>query len=235
MRRPRSDRSTSREPGKSAGDQGRARPRSTGSLLAEVRATARPGQAERAVRSFEQAVSLLERGRDLPAVTAAEEAKGLTPRSGAVREVLGIALYRAGRYRDALRELQAYRRITGRVDQNHLMADCLRALGAPEKAVAAAREAVSARISEEVRSEAGVVAASALADLGRTEEALAVLRGFAPSSRAARPFDLRIWYVRGDILQRAGRNREAREEFSRVVRHDAQAFDAIERLEALGG
>ena len=44
----------------------------------------------------------------------AAKAKALAPRSASVREVLGLALYRLGRYRDALRELQAYRRMTGR-------------------------------------------------------------------------------------------------------------------------
>src|SRR5439155_466722 len=76
------------------------------------------------------------------------EAKELAPRSGAVREVLGMALYRAGRFQEALRELQAYRRLTGRLDQNHLIADSHRALGAPDKALEAARAALHARVPE---------------------------------------------------------------------------------------
>src|SRR5262245_61288912 len=99
------------------------------SLVDQVRAMARPGQGDRAAKAFELAADLLQRGRDKPALTAAEEAKALAPRSGPVREVLGMALYRNERYREALRELQAYRRITGRPDQNHLIADAYRALG----------------------------------------------------------------------------------------------------------
>src|SRR5207244_7047236 len=91
----------------------RAPPAAPRSLVEQVRAVSVPGRADEAERAFERAVSLLERGRDAAAVRAAEEAKALAPRSGVVREVLGIALYRAERYRDALRELQAYRRITG--------------------------------------------------------------------------------------------------------------------------
>ena len=200
----------------------------------EIRTTARSGRGERALLAFAEAVDLLERGDDDAAVKAATEAKSLASRSGAVREVLGISLYRAGRFRDALRELQAYRRMTGRVDQNHLIADSHRALGAPEKAVEPAMEAVRAPIPEEARVEAAIVAASALADVGRFTEALGVLRSFHAPDQMARPFDLRLWYVTGEILERAGRPHEAAEEFRRVIRHDPHAFDAAERLARLG-
>ncbi|HEV8420699.1 MAG TPA: tetratricopeptide repeat protein, partial [Actinomycetota bacterium] len=166
-------------------------------------------------------------------VSAALRAKNLAPRSGAVREILGIALYRAERFRDALRELQAYRRMSGRQDQNHLIADCYRALGAPEKAVEPAREALKARLPDDVRAEAAVVGASALADLGRFTEAMSMLRASPTSERLSRDFDLRVWYVMGDVLERAGRRGEAAAEFRRIVRHDAGAFDAAERLARL--
>lgn len=184
--------------------------------------------------AFQEAVDLLAKGRDERAVAAAQLAKELAGRSGAVREVLGISLYRAGRFRDALRELQAYRRMTGRVDQNHLIADCHRALGHPEKAVEPTREALRSRAPAEVRAEAAIVGASALADMGRFQEALAVLNAFPTDAQRARPHDLRLWYTKADILARAGRRREAAEELRRVVRHDPAAFDAAERLAELG-
>lgn len=169
------------------------------------------------------------------AAARAEEAKELAPRSGAVREILGISLYQSERYRDALRELQAYRRITGRPDQNHLIADSHRALGAPEKAIELAQEALRTRtIPEEARAEAAVVGASALADMGRYDEGLALLRSFQSKEQGARSFHMRVWYVTGDILDRAGRQREAATEFRRIVRHDPGAFDAAERLARLG-
>ena len=144
-----------------------------------------------------------------------------------------MALYRRGSFREALRELQAYRRLTGRPDQNHLIADCHRALGAPEKALPLVREALNARIGAEARAEAAVVGGSALADLGRYEEALTLLRRFERAGDAARPYDLRVWYVTGDVLERAGRVREAARAFRRVVDHDPEAFDAAERLSQL--
>jgi tetratricopeptide (TPR) repeat protein len=177
---------------------------------------------------------LLARGHAGKAVAEALEAKHLAPRSAAVREVLGIALYRSERFREALSEIQAYRRMSGRADQNHIAADCQRALGQPEKAVRLAAEALEAPgLPPDARAEAAIVGASALADQGRTEEALAFLRRFRTRADVGRPFDLRVWYVAGDILARAGRTDEAAEQFRRVVRFDADAFDAAERLAQL--
>jgi tetratricopeptide (TPR) repeat protein len=202
-------------------------------VIEDIMATARKGAAADAIAALDAAVSALDRGRMAEAERAAAVAKRSAPRSPAVREVLGIALYRRERFREAVRELQAYRRMSGRADQNHLIADSYRALGAPEKAPPLAQEALAARLPQEVRAEAAVVAAAALADLGRFEEALTLLRRFPTRAETARPYDLRVWYVAGDILERAGRRREAAREFRRVVDHDPEAFDAAERLSAL--
>jgi tetratricopeptide (TPR) repeat protein len=201
-------------------------------VVEDVRAAA-GGKGNRAVTQLEEAVAALDRGRPGDAVRAAQQAKALAARSGAVREVLGMALYRRAQYREAVRELQAYRRLTGRPDQNHLIADAHRALGAPEKALPLVREALDARIGAEARAEAAVVGGAALADLGRHEEALTLLRRFDRGGDAARLYDLRVWYVIGDVLERAGRVREAARTFRRIVDHDPEAFDAAERLARL--
>jgi tetratricopeptide (TPR) repeat protein len=199
----------------------------------EVRSTAGP-KAAKVLRLLEEASAAMARERWSDAQRLAGQAKGLAARSGAVREALGLALYRAGKFHEALRELQAYRRITGRPDQNHLIADAHRAGGSPEKAVPLAQEALRAqRIPDEVRAEAAVVGGAALADMGRFEEALALLRRFDRAPDVARPHDLRVWYVTGDVLARAGRSDEARDVFQRILRHDADAYDVAERLAAL--
>lgn len=225
-----------RQPARPRGTAGRA-PRVHAPLsrdvVDDVRATAHAGRADEAIKLLEEAVSALSRDRPKPAVQAASAAKALAPRSGAIREVLGIAHYQQERFREALTELQAYRRMTGRVDQNHLIADSQRALGAPEKAVALVQEVLGARVSDEVRAEAAVVGGAALADLGRYDEALTLLRKFSTRPEIARPHDLRVWYVIGDVLERAGRRAEAAKEFRRIVRHDPVALDAAERLAAL--
>jgi tetratricopeptide (TPR) repeat protein len=243
MERPRKRRPARGHPSPARGDRRPARsarrdrrtaptPALSREVVEDVRAAA-GGKGNRAVDLLAEAVDALDRGREGDAARLAQQAKTLAPRSGAVREVLGMALYRRGRFRDALRELQAYRRFTGRPDQNHLIADCHRALGAPEKALPLVREALDARIGAEARAEAAVVGGSALADLGRYEEALTLLRRFDRGEDAARPYDLRVWYVTGDVLERAGRVREAARAFRRVVDHDPEAFDAAERLSRL--
>jgi hypothetical protein len=230
---PASQQRTQQGPDRRAGGPVHRGPRDP--LIEEIRTSTPKAKQEAAIAAFEHARELLQRGRDGAAAEAAADAKRLAPRSGAVRELYGVALYRSGRYRDALRELQAYRRMTGRLDQNHLIADSYRGLGMPDKAVPVAVEAVRSRLREEPRAEAAIVGASALADLGRYDEALGLLRGFPGRRDEAEPWELRVWYVAGDVLERSGRKSEAAEEFRRVVRYDAGAFDAAERLAALTG
>ena len=205
-------------------------------IVDEVRRSARPADAERAITTLERAVELLGRG-DVPgALKEAERAKGLAPRSGAVRETLGLALYGAGRWRDAIRELQAYRRMSGRQDQNHIIADAYRGVGQPERGLEdVLTELRTQAVPEEAKAEATVVGASALADLERYDEALALLRRFPASEKEGRPHHLRIWYVTGDVLERAGRREEAEREFRRVLRFDPAAFDTAERIARLQG
>src|SRR5437879_5456383 len=116
--RTRSERGTTERAG---GPAPRGGPRDP--MLEEIRASTPKAKQEAALAAFEHARGLLQRGRDGAAAQAAAEAKSLAPRSGSVRELLGVALYRADQYRDALQELQAYRRMTGRLDQTHLIAD----------------------------------------------------------------------------------------------------------------
>jgi tetratricopeptide (TPR) repeat protein len=202
-------------------------------VVRDVRATARPGLADQALSRLARAAELLGRGDPRQAAKEAEKAKEAAPRSGGVREVLALAYYSAERWRDALREAQAYRRMTGRADQNHIIADSYRALGNPDKAVPLAEEALRARIPEEAKAEAAIVAASALADLERYDQALAMLRRLGSTAEVGRPHDLRVWYVTGDVLARAGRKEEAARAFRKVLRYDRTAFDAAERLAEL--
>src|SRR5207237_10390424 len=132
-------------------------------------------------------------------------------------------------WREALREMQAYRRMSGRLDENHVIADCYRALGKPERAAPEAEEALAAQVPDEVRAECAVVGASALADLDRVESALGFIRRVTGGAAVGRPFDLRLWYVTGDILARLGRTDEAAEECERVLRYGPNAFHAAAR------
>jgi tetratricopeptide (TPR) repeat protein len=222
------------QPRGSSASRGR-RPGLPPEILGELRQVARAGKADAAISRLERAVQLLERGDAQGAHAEAKKAKDLAPRSAAVREVLGLAAYGLEDYREALTEMQAYRRISGRPDQNHIIADALRAVGRPDRAVALAEEALAARrVPLAAKTEAVIVAASALADQGKFEQALGLLRRIRTRDDVAGPEVLRVWYVTGDILERAGRRADAAREFKKILRHDRGAFDAAERSAALG-
>jgi tetratricopeptide (TPR) repeat protein len=203
-------------------------------LVDEIRRSTRPQDQEQVLSRLARAIELLERGDDGAAAAEAEKAKKHANRSSAVREVLGLAYYGQGRWQDAVTELKAYRRLSGRRDQNHLIADSLRGLGRPAEAVPLAEEVLRDRnVPVASKAEAVIVAASALGDQGRFAEALAFLRRASTNEDVSEPWTLRLWYVRGDILAKAGRREEASMEFRKIVRHDAGAFDAAERLAEL--
>jgi len=203
-------------------------------VVNELNRTSRAGKEHQAAARLERAVQLLERGDSRGAVTEAQKAKEFAPRAASVREVLGMALYQQRRWKEALSELQTYRRISGRADQNHLIADAERGLGRPERAVPLAEEALAAKgVPIEARAEAVIVAASALADMGRYDQALGLLRRVRTRDDVARPEVIRVWYVIADILERAGRPKEAAEQFRKILRHDPGAYDVAERVAQL--
>ncbi len=202
--------------------------------MSELRHAARSGRAAEAISQLERAARLLERGDAKGAAAEARKAKGLASRSAAVREVLGLAYYGMERFREALSEMQAYRRMSGRADQNHIIADCLRALGRPDRAVPLAEEALARRgVPLVAKAEAAIVAASALADAGKFDQALGLLRRIKTRDDVAGPEVIRVWYVTGDILERAGRRADAAREFQKILRHDPAAYDAAERAAQL--
>jgi tetratricopeptide (TPR) repeat protein len=204
-------------------------------VVGELRHRSRTGKADAAIARLERAAALLDRGDARGAAAEAAKAKELAPRAPAVREVLGLALYQLERFSEALSEMQAYRRMSGRADQNHIIADCLRALGRPDRAVPLAEEALAARgVPLAAKTEAVIVAASALADQGKFDQALGMLRRIRTHDDVAGPEVIRVWYVTGNILEQAGRKGDALREFRKILRHDPGAYDAAERVAQLG-
>lgn len=170
-----------------------------------------------------------------------EWAKDQAPRSPSLREALGIARYLDEDYSGAVTELKAYKRMTGRTDQNHVLADCARATGKPTSDIASyVNEMVDRDAKEPLVVEGHIVWASALADAGDPGAGRAVLRrmlegrGLAKAEKV-REHHLRLWYVAGDLAERAGDQREAKRWFEQVKAEEPDAFDVAERLAALEG
>jgi tetratricopeptide (TPR) repeat protein len=198
----------------------------------ELHATARPGKGELLVQVFSAAAGAFA-ADDLPeAIRLADQAKHMALRAAVVRELLGLALYRAGRWREAARELAAFRRLSGSTEQNPVLADCHRALGRPERAIELCDE-INGRASAPVRYEGAIVAAGALADRGRLDDAIARLEQLELEPSVAREHHLRAWYALGDLLERRGRFTQARHWFEAVAAADPEVTDAPERLQRL--
>lgn len=166
----------------------------------------------------------------------AEAARRLAGRVAVVREACALTAYACGDYETALAELRAFRRLSG--DQRHLplMADCERGLGRPERALEIANSPEAAQLAADVARELRIVVAGARTDLGQHDAALAHLQGDPALDGAAPggdPSVTRLRYAYADVLERAGRDEEAREWFARVATEDPHhETDAAERSAA---
>lgn len=204
-------------------------------------------------REIERALGKGRRGRDVAlalsvAAAAIDEerpdvatevlawAKHQAPRIAAIREAYGVALYLREEYAPALSELQAYRRLSGSSDQNHLVADCLRALGRDVDRVGeVARELMEdARAPADRRAEASIVWAAALADAGELSSARAVLRRqLAVPRDGDEQHDLRVRWLAAELAERDGDRAEARRQLVAVSSADPEDLEVAERLEQL--
>lgn len=164
-------------------------------------------------------------------------AKDVAPRAPSVRESLGIALYLTEDYAAALTELQTYRRFAGKPDQNHVIADCLRALGRGTDRIPELVEEMMDAAPPDRVTEGVIVWGSYLADRGDLDAGRAVVRRRVETldrdESEVEEHHLRLWYVAGDLAERDGDLQQARAFFQRISDHVEGFFDTEERLEAL--
>jgi tetratricopeptide (TPR) repeat protein len=153
-----------------------------------------------------------------------------------VREAAGLTSYLTGDWADALSELRTARRISGRAEHLAVMADCERALGRPERALAYADDPAVPTLDQALRVELVIVLAGARRDLGQVDAAVVTLQDPARRTTAKRPWAARLWYAYADALLAAGRADEARDWFSRAAEVDAEGdTDAVDRVLELDG
>lgn len=203
-------------------------PRVTGPVWRDIDAATAHGLAPEVARAVSGAAELAESDPDR-ATALLGWAKAVAPRSAAVREALGVDAYRRGDFQTAASELGAYRRISGRQDQNHLLADSLRATGHGDR-VRELVEAMGEDVDEERRLEAHLVHAGMLADAGDVLRAREVLERAGGEPRAAGPQHLRLWYLAAELSLELGDRGRAVELLHAVVTLDPDFLDAAERL-----
>lgn len=206
--------------------------------MRDIRRTARAPEVEQVATAVGVAGLALEEGDLERALVMLRWARSRAPRSTAIREGLGIALYLAGDFEQAQRELQAYRRMSGRADQNHLLADAARALGKPERVLELVDEMVAGHVAKQVPVdrlvEALIVQSSIRAARGDHIGALATLER-APLPEEMGESHSRLWYAAGDIAEQMGDVALARDYFESVLAVDEEFLDTEERLAGLVG
>ncbi|MCL2849602.1 MAG: hypothetical protein FWE61_06120 [Micrococcales bacterium] len=159
---------------------------------------------------------------DLDPERAYEHTQAAVRRGGrvdVVREAAGLAAYRTGRHAEALRELRTVRRLSGSAEHLAVMADCERALGRPERAVALGSDPDAATLSFEAAVELAIVVSGARLDLGQAEAALTAL-DHPVVRRATGLVAARVAQARAVALDAAGRPDEATAELASYTDDD---------------
>jgi tetratricopeptide (TPR) repeat protein len=190
--------------------------------------------ADRALKRLMDAADAFARDREREALRILRPLRDQLPDSPTVRELVGLCQYRIGNYRAAMKELEAYAALSNSTDQNPVLMDCYRAQHRWRKVESSWQELSAASPSAELVAEGRIVYAGALADQGRLDEALALLRKRAQPVRDPKEYHLRLWYALADLEERAGNLARARELFDRVRRADPQYVDVAERRAVLG-
>jgi tetratricopeptide (TPR) repeat protein len=191
------------------------------------------GRSNRLARELAAGASAFEAGRYQEAYRYLRPLAERTPTVAPVRELYGLTLYRMGRWRAATAELDAFRELTGSVEHEPVAADCDRALGHHSDVERRWQQLRQASPSAEVLGEGRIVMAGDLADRGELDRAIDLLARYEPDRARPRPWMVRTWYALADLYERAGDVPRARALFQRLVRMDAEWFDAAERLAAL--
>jgi tetratricopeptide (TPR) repeat protein len=195
----------------------------------EIRRVAHFGRADAVKQDIADAADAFEEDRLDDAVELLDRAKHHAPRSPTIRALAGLVHYHRGDWRESARELAAYRRLSGRRDQDPVYADSLRALGRPEKAVEVLEALGDEDVPEEVSVEGLIVHGGALRDLGHPAEAVEVLQRGPLHPREVRGHHLRLWYALADALEEAGRRVDAREWWDALYAEDPSFFDVARR------
>lgn len=201
-------------------------------LRSELRSLSKD-TADRVARHLLAAGAALDESDDDIALAHAHAARALAGRVAGVREAVGVVAYRCGAWPEALAEIRAGVRMSGRVDLLPLQADCERALGRPEQALALGTSAAAESLDVEGRVELALVLAGARRDMGQLDAAVLLLQGQDLRLQPVHPWSARLWYALADNLLTAGRRDEARQWFTAVVRVDDGESDAYDRLAEL--
>jgi tetratricopeptide (TPR) repeat protein len=191
-------------------------------------------QAARARADLDAAARAYEAERFTEALRLTRKLATAAPEVPEVRELHGLALYRLGRWPAAIVELEAFRALTGSAEEDHVLADCYRALRRWDDVDELWDELRSVSPSADVVNEGRIVVAGSLADRGDYAGAVRLLeKGWRIPPRP-KDHHLRRAYALADLYERSGQTVRARELFRWLLGIDRQFADVAERSRALG-
>lgn len=191
------------------------------------------GQTERDARRLQDAARAYRRERYAEARRLAEPLARNAPGVVAVRELHGLALYRLGRWKSAIKELEAAERLSGSLEHHPVLADCHRALGHHGEVQRLWDELRAGDPPAAVAVEGRIVTASDLADQGEVAAAIQLLERGPVDVRKPREHHLRLWYVLGTLYERVGDIPRARQLLERVLDADPDFPGALDRWRSL--
>ncbi len=206
-------------------------------VVEEVAGAVGRAKAGRVVDRLAAAAKAYERDRYPEALRITRELVDQVPESAAARELHGLVCYRLNRWREAVKHLEAARKLSGGdPSQVPVLMDCHRAQGHHRRVEVLWDELRASSPSADVLVEGRLVLAEDLAEVGKLDEAILLLATAGAARNLRNPGDrhLRQWYVLADLYERAGNVPLARELFARVASVDPELADVTERLLALG-
>jgi hypothetical protein len=191
---------------------------------------------EKTVMTLTKAAEAYDRKRYEEALRLGRIVADAVPGVAPVRELTGLAAYRAERWNMAKIHLRAHFTITGDAEHLPLVMDCDRANFRFRAVAKTFAELEDSEPSAEVLAEGRIVMAASLADQRLYAEAIELLTKAGATKQLRNPSyrHVRLWYALADVYDRAGDLTSARELFARVVIAEPDAYDAKARLGELG-
>lgn len=149
------------------------------------------------------------------------------------RELLGLSLYRMGKWKEAIDELEIFREQTHSTEQHPVLMDCHRARGRWADVEALWAELGEASPAAEIVTEGRIVLAGAQADQGDLDKAIRTLQAGWKLPKRPQDHHLRRAYALADLYDRAQKAARARELFTWIAGHDPRFADVKSRVKAL--
>jgi tetratricopeptide (TPR) repeat protein len=122
------------------------------------------------------------------------------------RETLAFVAYRAGDFALALKEFRTAKRMNGHLDYIPFIADCLRGIGKPEKAIEIILSDEAKTLKGDSKAELFLVFAGAYADMGDLSNALKIIKTLESSKGLSGQYRMRAVQAEQNFLEMAGRD-----------------------------